>query len=86
MTGRELLAHNLKLHRAIKGLSQEALADEVGMDKKSFCSFELQTRPATVDAIERLAAALQVSIADLFRPAEEHTVMSFMKAGRRPRR
>jgi transcriptional regulator with XRE-family HTH domain len=59
MTAGELLAYNLKLNRARKGLSQEALASEAGMDKKSFCSFELQERAATVDAIERLAAALR---------------------------
>lgn len=60
MSLRGLLARNLRLLRAKQGLSQEALADLVGIDRTYVSALERERYAATVDMIERLAAALGV--------------------------
>lgn len=57
---RGLLARNLRMLRAEQGLSQEALADIVGIDRTYVSALERERYAATVDMIERLAAALGV--------------------------
>lgn len=60
MSLRGLLARNMRMLRAQRGLSQEALADLVGMDRTYVSSLERERYAATVDMVERLAQALQV--------------------------
>lgn len=50
----------MRMLRAQRGLSQEALADLVGMDRTYVSSLERERYAATVDMVERLAQALQV--------------------------
>ena len=60
MSLRGLLARNLRMLRAKQGLSQEALADIVGIDRTYVSALERERYAGTVDMIERLAAALDV--------------------------
>ncbi len=65
---RDLLARNLRSQRRLRGLSQEALADAAGLHRTYVGSVERGERNVSVDNIERLAAALDVPIVDLFGP------------------
>ncbi|MFZ5675704.1 MAG: helix-turn-helix domain-containing protein [Pseudomonadota bacterium] len=62
---REDFARNLRKYRKQKGLSQEALANDAGIDRTYISSLERSVYSATVDMIERLAAVLQVEPAAL---------------------
>ena len=66
-TGRELVARNLRTLRSDRGLTQEALAAKAGLHRTYVGSVERRERNVSVDAIERLARALGVPLADLFR-------------------
>lgn len=66
MGGRALLARNLRRIRLEKGLSQERLAADTGVDRAYVSEIERQQGNATVDLLDRLAAVLGVGIADLF--------------------
>jgi transcriptional regulator with XRE-family HTH domain len=62
---RQRLASNLRSLRAQHKLSQEALADLVGLHRTYVGSVERSERNVSLDNIERLAAALGVDIAEL---------------------
>ena len=67
-TARELLAMNLVRLRREKGWSQEDLAFEAGLHRTFVAHVERQVRNISIDNIERLANALQVSIHSLLLP------------------
>lgn len=62
---RDQLARNLRLLRATKGLSQEALADLAGLHRTYVGSVERGERNISIDNIVKLADALNVMAADL---------------------
>lgn len=65
--GAEELANTLKMHRARLDLTQEALADRVGVTRKTINTIENgHFVPSTVLAL-KLAAALGVPVEELFR-------------------
>lgn len=66
---RGLLANNLKRLRRERGLSQEALADLVGIDRTYVSALERKVYAATIDVVERLAKALSVQPIELLTPA-----------------
>ena len=68
MKARKLLAANLRRLRRAKGISQEELAHQADLDRTYVSSLERSVYAASVDAIEKLAAALQVEPADLLKP------------------
>lgn len=53
--------------RAARGWSQEALAFEAGLHRTFVAHVERQARNISVDNIERIAVALGVPVADLFK-------------------
>ena len=65
-TGRELLALNLIQIRAERGLSQEALSLEIGVDRTLVAHIERQARNASLDTIDKLARGLGLPISRLF--------------------
>ena len=62
--GRELGARIRNLREA-KGLTQEALADAVGMMRSNISRIEAEKHHPTLDTLERIAKALKVSVADI---------------------
>ena len=66
-SARERLARRLRAFRADRGLSQEALADLASLHRTYVGSIERCERNVSLDNIERLAAALDVDVADLLK-------------------
>lgn len=64
-SAREILAANMKAIRAEKAWSQEKLALESGLHRTFIAHVELRTRNVSIDNIERIAEALDVSVARL---------------------
>ena len=58
----------LRKLREAKGISQEALAHEAGLDRTYVSSVERGKRNVSLKNIERLAKALAVDITDFFSP------------------
>jgi len=69
MKARQLLAENLKRHRKAAGISQEELAHRACLDRTYISSLERCVYAASVDKLELLAKALNLSPADLL---QEH--------------
>jgi transcriptional regulator with XRE-family HTH domain len=65
MSPRAILARNLKRLRAVRGLSQEALAHDAELDRTYVSDLERQIYAASVDTLEALARVLEVNPCDL---------------------
>lgn len=63
---RQILAQNLRRFRQTKNLSQEGLADAAGLHRTFVGSVERCERNISLDNIEKLARALDVTPATLF--------------------
>lgn len=60
MSSRKILAHNLRVLRAAKGLSQEALAGAAMVDRTYISALERQKYSVTIDRLDELAKSLCV--------------------------
>jgi transcriptional regulator with XRE-family HTH domain len=66
-----LVTANLRRLRAVRGLSQEALADRAGIHRTYVGSVERAERNVAIDNICRLVRALDVDVRELLAPAAE---------------
>ena len=64
---REVFGRNLRRSRHAKGLSQEALAHEIDMDRTYISSLERGQYSASIDTVAKLARALGVEPDELLR-------------------
>ena len=71
MRARELLAWNVRRLRIDRGVSQEKLAADAGIDRTYVSDVEREVRNASVEILDRLATTLGVPVAELFRIPEE---------------
>lgn len=62
---RQIFARNLKEMRVKQRLSQEKLADMAGLHRTYVGSVERGERNISIDNMERLASALNITIQDL---------------------
>jgi transcriptional regulator with XRE-family HTH domain len=65
-TAREILAGNIRRLRKERGWSQEELAEKSGLHRTYVGDIERLERNVSVDNIERLAAAFNIPVKDLF--------------------
>lgn len=65
MDVRQRLAVNVKRLRRDRGWSQEALADEAGLDRTYISGIERMVRNPTMTVVERVAVALGCRMGDL---------------------
>ncbi len=87
MDGRALVAWNLRRIRVKRGLSQERLAFDAGVDRSYVGGLERQEQNPTVDILDRLAKTLAVPISELFvAPARGSSPPKPLRSGRRPTR
>lgn len=64
---RTILSQNMKYHREIAGLSQEDLADKCGLHRTYISDIERCNRNVSIDNIEKIAIALNVTASDLLK-------------------
>lgn len=67
MKARDLLAWNVSELRVERGLSQEKLAVDAGIDRAYFGSIERNAENPTLEIVDRLAGALDVPVERLFK-------------------
>lgn len=66
-TAKELLAENLRRLRQGRHKSQEQLAAEAGFHRSFVSQVERQANNVTLESLDKLATALDVEVAALFR-------------------
>lgn len=65
MDVRQRLAVNMKRLRKERGWSQEALADEAGLDRTYISGMERKVKNPTITVVQRVASALECTFGDL---------------------
>ena len=60
------VAMNIRLHRAIRGWSQEVLAELSGLHRNQIGRIERCEQDTQLTTIEKIAEALEIPITDLF--------------------
>lgn len=84
MKARALVAWNLRRLRVERGVSQERLAADAGIDRAYLGGLERQAENPTVDLLDRVAAVLGVPMAELFvAPAPDEAPPKPLPGGRR---
>jgi transcriptional regulator with XRE-family HTH domain len=79
MKVRDLLALNMRRLRRSKELSQEELAHRAELDRTYISALERSVYAASVDVLEKLAAALAVPPAELLAPPPRQRTKSGTK-------
>jgi transcriptional regulator with XRE-family HTH domain len=86
MNGRAVVAFNLRKIRVARGITQERLAFDSGVDRAYVGGLERKEQNPTVDLLDRLAKTLGVSISDLFKkPARSAQLTKPLRPGRKPK-
>jgi transcriptional regulator with XRE-family HTH domain len=86
MDGRTLVARNLRKLRVERGLSQDALAVDAGLDRSYVGRIERGLENPTVDTLDRFAKALGVAAAEfLLVPEKDEGPLPTLRRGRRAR-
>jgi transcriptional regulator with XRE-family HTH domain len=87
MDVRQLVGWNLRRLRVMRGISQDELALRAEIERAYVGHLERGTKNATLLTIEKLAAALQFPILELFQEPEPGEAKPLpLKAGRRKSR
>jgi transcriptional regulator with XRE-family HTH domain len=71
MQGRKLVGLNLRRLRVARNISQERLAFDSGVDRSYLGGVERGEENPTIDVLDRLAATLGVSLAEICAPVDE---------------
>ncbi len=69
MKAQQLVARNIRRLRVIRGLSQESLAVDAGIDRTYVSRLERELENPTIGVLEKLADALETDIAEFFNRA-----------------
>ena len=64
---RDVFARNLRTLRKAKGLSQEEVAHEAGIDRTYVSALERSVYNPSIDVVDRLAQVLEVEPSELLR-------------------
>lgn len=59
------IGKNIRLLRGQAGLTQQQLADKIGMSQSIVGKLEMETRSLKIDVLEKIAEALDVSLSEL---------------------
>jgi transcriptional regulator with XRE-family HTH domain len=71
MALRQIFADNLRRARELNGMSQEALADAAGIDRTYVSALERGLYSVSLDTLEKLASALNVTPSWLLEKASD---------------
>ncbi|MBB4263893.1 transcriptional regulator with XRE-family HTH domain [Bradyrhizobium sp. CIR3A] len=80
------MAYNVRRIRVERGIPQEQLAHDAGVDRSYMSGLERQQANPTIDLLDRLAETLGVAVSELFvRPSKGAPPPSTLPKGRKPK-
>ncbi|UQR61617.1 helix-turn-helix transcriptional regulator [Bradyrhizobium sp. C-145] len=86
MRARALVAYNVRRIRVERGIPQEQLAYDAGVDRSYMSGLERQQANPTIDLLDRLAETLGVAVSELFvRPSKGAPPPATLPKGRKPK-
>lgn len=85
MNGRELISWNMRRLRGEKGISQERLANESGVDRTYVSRLERRMENPSIGILEKIANTLGAHVSELLREPIDGEEPKQVKAGRKPK-
>ncbi|MBB4423947.1 transcriptional regulator with XRE-family HTH domain [Bradyrhizobium sp. CIR48] len=80
------MAYNVRRIRVERGIPQEQLAYDAGVDRSYMSGLERQQANPTIDLLDRLARTLGVAVSELFvRPSKGAPPPATLPKGRKPK-
>ncbi len=73
----ELLGGRIKALRAAVNLTQEQIADKIGVSRQKYARIENGSNNITLDILTKIAGALEVSVADITRVLDEAPAVAY---------
>ena len=86
MSARHILAINLRRLRVDRGLTQERLAADSGVDRAYVGGMERLSENPSIDVLDKLATALEVEVCELLATPTSNEMPANLKVGRKPKR
>ena len=73
----KLLGEKIKALRCLKNLTQEQIANEIGISRQKFARIEKGMNNVNLDVLAKIAKVLDVSVADITRVLDETPVVAY---------
>ena len=73
------ISERIKELRKVKQLSQQEIADKIGIDRAQYSRVETGKTEPTITSLQKIAQALEVDIADFFKNDESYNINSYDK-------
>ena len=70
-----MIGKNIKFYRLLKGISQEDLAQQIGLNKMAVSNYEMDKRNPEMAIIQKIAEALDVSLSALLSQQDQQLVI-----------
>lgn len=85
MNGRELISWNMRRLRGEKGISQERLANEAGVDRTYVSRLERMKENPSIGILEKIANTLGAHVSELLLEPVDGEKLKQVPAGRKPK-
>ncbi|PIO97048.1 helix-turn-helix domain-containing protein [Pleomorphomonas carboxyditropha] len=85
MNGRELISWNMRRLRGEKGISQERLANEAGVDRTYVSRLERMKENPSIGILEKIANTLGAHVSELLLEPVDGEKLMQVPAGRKPK-
>lgn len=76
------LGGRIKALRSAKNLTQEQIADQIGVSRQKYARIESGANSITLDILSKVAAALDVTVGDITRVLDETPVVAYRTGGK----
>ena len=73
----ELLGGRIKAIRSAKNLTQEQVADQIGVSRQKYARIESGINSVTLDILSKVAEVLDVTVGDITRVLDETPVVAY---------
>lgn len=73
----EILGGRIKALRCIKHLTQEQMADQIGVSRQKYARIENGTNNITLEVLAQIAKVLEVQVADITRVLDESPTIAY---------
>ena len=73
----ELLGSRIKALRSARNLTQEQIADQIGVSRQKYARIENGGNSITLDILSRIAGVLDVTVGDITRVLDETPVVAY---------
>lgn len=77
----ELLGSRIKALRIARNLTQEQVADKIGVSRQKYVRVESGANSITLDIFSKVAEILEVTVGDITRVLDETSVVAYRTGG-----